>query len=99
MDGAKAKVGVGYKHAGAERTRAKEKRLTMTAIKGCFKHNVFIPDDDYPIPDGRVIIMSGYDTAADGAGQDINRLLERVDTSLPDDLWQASYDILAKAEW
>jgi hypothetical protein len=29
----------------------------------------------------------------------INRLLERVDTSLPEDLWQASYDILAKAEW
>jgi hypothetical protein len=72
----------------------------MTAIKGCFKQNVFIPDDDYPIPDGRVIIMSGYDTAADASGgQDINRLLERVDTSLPEDLWQASYDILAKAEW
>jgi hypothetical protein len=72
----------------------------MTAIKGCFKQNVFIPDDDYPIPDGRVIVMSSYDTAGDAVGDHaINRLLERVDTSLPEDLWQASYDILAKAEW
>jgi hypothetical protein len=70
----------------------------MTTIKGCFKHKVFIPDDDYQIPDGRVIIVS--DSAADASGEkDINRLLERVDTSLPEDLWQASYDILAKAEW